>query len=783
MTEDAPTPRLRRAARALGRHLRARAEWYWAPLLYAAAFVFLYRPIFFGDGRQLGFGWDTIESYWPDLSYLAASLRDLEWPLWNPFEKGGSAYYASPERGTYYPLNWLFAGYGAAVGEASWWLGQVKQWSHHLIAALSMHAFLRSRSLPAPAAVVGGVAWLGSAPLLIHKASSVIWPMAWVPLLWLATDRLVTGPTWRRGAALGAAVALAGLSGSPPGFFYALLLALPYGLWRTAGALWAARGDRQELVTSVRRLAAAIGVAATVALGLLWVMLGPAAELTALSQRAERSLAYALSFPLPSKATLIGLIAPLSGKWDSTLGVAAILLATCALALRPRADGGVPILLLVLAALFTALSFGGGTPLLPWLVEHVPGFDLFRASNRYKLLAAPALAALAGYGTAALLAAPRRWSRPRITALITLLVGGGILAGAALLLPVVHAHPKLPGPGFTAAIAAATASLSIAALLLPRRFGAAAASLLAVLILMGPQRYVHAKGYALEARVDERDARWLEGLADVRTQWRVYDEFVLEQRAGSRLGLREFRGYPAGGSLEYQRYADIVAMAKRRPEILEAFNIRYVLHGGHHRAGKRPNHIRRPPHQVAPQHFRRLRPHVHEALHPAPAVAWYGAARFVEGPGSRALDQVLAAEGEDGIRRVVVLEPDARAALGQDRADALTAAAAAPPEPVSGHIERYERSRVVLRVDAPGPGIVVLSDTHYPGWKVHVDGEPATSFFANTFVRGVAVGAGPHTIEWRFVPDRHGLRLLAFWTALLAAILAAVPPRRWRQKT
>ena len=764
----------------LARHLRAYHEVYWAPLVYAAILAFLYRPIFLTKG-SVGFGWDTIESYWPDLSFLAHKLRVLDWPLWNPFEKGGSPYFANPERGEYYPVNWLFATFGALRGDVPWWLGQAKQLSHHLIAALTMHAFLRSRDLPRSAALVGGSAWVASAPLLIHKASSVLWPMVWVPLIWLAADRCIAHPNWRRGVFLGAAVALAGSSGSPPGFFYALLLALPYGVWKGCASLWTAH-RQGNLVAAAKRLGLAVAVGALVTFAWLWVSVAASAQLTSLSQRAELTLAYALSFPLPAKSTFLGFIAPLSGKWDSYVGGVVLMLAAVALASRPRRDNSIAFLWLGLALLFTLLSFGGSTPLLPWLVKHVPGFGLFRASNRYKLLAVPCLAALAGYGAGALVDLPKQWSAPRLRACVAIaIVIGGVIAAALITTP--QLHPKLPGRFFGVELLALGAAIALASLLAPPRIGRWLPFLLAPLVVFDPQRYVTARDPALEpAMNNQEDRQWLEGLADVSVDWRIYDEFVLEQRAGSRLGIREFRGYPAGGSLEYQRYADILRVAKTHPEILEAFNIRYVFHGPHHRAGTRANHLRRPPSVSAPQHFRRLRPHVFEALHPQPLVSWFGAVTMAKGPGMDTLAKVLATEGPDGIRRSVVLEPSARSVIGSAELDKLIKASAAPPSPTRGAVSVYEANRVVAEINAPAAGIVVLDDAMYPGWKARVDGKPQRVFFANGFVRGVFVGPGHHRVEWRFRPANHGFRLLALFAAFLAIILAATPPRQWRQR-
>ena len=70
----------------------------------------------------------------------------------------------------------------------------------------------------------------------------------------------------------------------------------------------------------------------------------------------------------------------------------------------------------------------------------------------------------------------------------------------------------------------------------------------------------------------------------------------------------------------------------------------------------------------------------------------------------------------------------------------------------SATITRYRDDTVTLSVDSPGPGIVVLHDVAYPGWRVLVDGKPAPILRANLIFRGVEVGAGHHTVEFGFHP-------------------------------
>jgi hypothetical protein len=758
------------------RTLVRRHEVYWVPLVYLAAFVFLYRLVFFPGERPVGFGWDTIEGYWSDLAHLAAQWQKGEWPLWNPYDKGGFPDFALPERGHHAPVNWLLGGIGAALGDVPWWLMQAKQYLHHLLAACLMHLFLRSRGLPTAAALVGGMAWLGGAPMLIHKASSILWPLAWTPLLWMAADRLVSRPGWRSGCLLAGAIALAGQAGSAPGFYYALGAALPYGALRVAAALWAVRRDRAALVARARRLALALAVTLVTATALLLVTMVPTAELTALSVRAERTMAYALSFPLPPGPTLIGMVAPASGKYDVYLGVAVVVLLACALA-RPRRDGGVPLLFAGLSAAFLVLSFGGATPLLPWLVEHVPGFGLFRAANRYKLALAPLCAVLAAYGAANLLDAAGDGWRRRAPLLLAALAAAGLAAIVAAVAPRLR-DAGGPGPLGIALVALAVVALAAIAVVAPRRIAAASIAFVAVVTVWDPQRFVHARNPALEARVDHReDLARLADLADVTVAWRVWDEFVLEQRPGPRLQIREMRGYPAGGTLETQRYQAMFQMLPRRPELLPLFNVRYVLHGRHHRIGLGSNALKKPPDQLAPAHFRRIDKKRFEAIHPAPLAAWHGAATVVDGPPRTVLEAALATQDPDGTRRRIVLEPAARDALGAAAIEPLLAAAAAPPDPVVAEVVAYRANRVELSIDAPGDGVVVLNDVMYPGWRVHVDGDARPPLWVNGLVRGVAVTAGHHAIVWEFRPRGHGLRLLAWWAGFLAVLCALLPPR------
>lgn len=66
--------------------------------------------------------------------------------------------------------------------------------------------------------------------------------------------------------------------------------------------------------------------------------------------------------------------------------------------------------------------------------------------------------------------------------------------------------------------------------------------------------------------------------------------------------------------------------------------------------------------------------------------------------------------------------------------------------------DRYEAERVEVRATMACDGLVVVSDTYYPGWVAWVDGQPARIYKVNAIMRGVAVPQGQHLVTMRYRP-------------------------------
>src|SRR5262249_29011975 len=120
----------------------------------------------------------------------------------------------------------------------------------------------------------------------------------------------------------------------------------------------------------------------------------------------------------------------------------------------------------------------------------------------------------------------------------------------------------------------------------------------------------------------------------------------------------------------------------------------------------------------------------------------------------------------DEAAALVTLDPRQRVIL--DRAP--------EPPPVSDHrplvpakVVAQERHRLVVEADTSAPGVLVVSDTWYPGWSVTVDGKPAPLLRADYAFRGVALGPGKHVVEMRFSsrPTQIGLALSALGLLVL----------------
>jgi hypothetical protein len=108
----------------------------------------------------------------------------------------------------------------------------------------------------------------------------------------------------------------------------------------------------------------------------------------------------------------------------------------------------------------------------------------------------------------------------------------------------------------------------------------------------------------------------------------------------------------------------------------------------------------------------------------------------------------------------------------------LSSTTVGPSESVT--VVKHEPQRVELRASLDRPGLVILADAYYPGWRLTIDGKIAPIFRTNRMMRGAAVPAGEHKLVYTYEPRSFALGAvvsLAGAIALLAVVWSPVKAR------
>jgi hypothetical protein len=98
-------------------------------------------------------------------------------------------------------------------------------------------------------------------------------------------------------------------------------------------------------------------------------------------------------------------------------------------------------------------------------------------------------------------------------------------------------------------------------------------------------------------------------------------------------------------------------------------------------------------------------------------------------------------------------------------------------------IVKYEPERVQIRARSSGPGLLVLSDNYYPGWKATVDGHDVPIERVDYLLRGVPLADGEHTVEFRYQPASWRIGWILSLLALIGLVAAVAVGRRRRARS
>ena len=694
-----------------------------------------------------GVDMDVDQQYFAWRSFAFGELRAGRLPVWNPYPFGGVPALGNFQNAVLYPPNVLHL--LMPTGRAINWIFAL----HVFLAGVLAATWCRSRRSGVIASALGGTVYALGGPFILHVYAghlNYLTTLTWTPLLFLATDRIVSGRTAGGAWMLGAfAVAMQVLSGCPQPAYYAGLAILMYAALRLV---------RSPLRGWLRAGGAIAGMFLCGAL-LSGSQLLPAIEAGRESVRAEPldyATAESYSLPPANLLTLISpypfgddFVTPYAGEWliwemSLFVGPAALVLAfLCITRSKRRIDRAAA----VLALITIILALGSQTPLFKLLYHALPGWDRFRAPVRFNVILSLMLAALAARGFDLLLR--RRFLAMR--AAVGVLVAASVVAAFAL---VVRARPES-----LAALLENTSQLARSAshasgqllrsalmlgqvgivLLLLRRARWIAYALAALLVA----DLFLAAGRAIERFQPhaEAPAAWRDALASRKLDERVLTIAASKANLAAQLGAEDAWGYdPAmpsrwaglvGNLLGADpRAGDFVVRTLQPSPVWSMLRVRQAL----------------PPTQTLNEE-------------PMPRVALIDDAVVVNGP-KESLAAVLDPSFDP--RRRVVLESQPNPA---------------PRPGATGTVEvtRREPSRLEITAETRLPMILLITDAYSAGWRVRsLMGAGRVTYDllpANHALRAIPLGAGRHNLILEYAPPSVATGL---WISAIAWIVFGI---------
>jgi hypothetical protein len=150
--------------------------------------------------------WDAKSQFFPQVQFLASSLARGEWPWWSPNVFAGWAQVSDPQSLLFSPLHVLLAAFNSAVSLRAF---DAVTFAYLFLGGVGIILFFRDRGWHAGGALVAAMAFAlgGSANARMQHTGQII-SLAYLPLvLWLVA-RALERSSWRAGLAAGA---LAGL--------------------------------------------------------------------------------------------------------------------------------------------------------------------------------------------------------------------------------------------------------------------------------------------------------------------------------------------------------------------------------------------------------------------------------------------------------------------------------------------------------------------------------------------------------------------------------------------
>ncbi len=739
---------------------------------------------------------DLTTYFYPIKFSVAEAFKVGELPLWDQRMAAGFPLMAGLQSAVFYPPTILYylLPFFIAV--------QFTFVLHYAIAAAGALVLFRSWKYPTYIALIGAILFafggtMVSLTNLLNHFQSAVW-LPWVIYFW---ERTVRAKRWRN-VAVFAVVALSQLlAGSPEVFVLSIGLVV----------LDTVRLQHDEQVHGFFRAMVILLGSGCIIVGLGMVQLLPTAELILQSRRdqpipASEALGWSLR---PS--SLLGLLLPtLEADSSLSLGVRLLLsqgmpfllshylgvigvFGLCCWYRAARMKERVIVLALISCSLL--LAFGSYTSVYPYLYKWVPAFRALRFPEKYFFLT---FALLIFTMVSGLRRMDDRADSHTSWVLATSILAAWLISYVSFRLqpqwladflqpPNLNQASPSVNPTTIAAILVilekqVAISLVLASLFCLNRLGVIRKSLLQSLLVLAvffdlssANKPLH---FLRDTTLTKDIPRILQApLADHSRLFyyppgeNLHPSYVrvtgspdyakateislnnLLPNAGMLYGFEYFQDIDALGRRSYTEFLHFInaVPADRRGKLLGAVNVKYVV--AFHPLELKGLELL----QEFPEHYSNL----YKIADAVPRT--YIVTRVTHDRDPQSTLRRLSSDEFDPQREVIVDTPIRLAASAAFQGNAA--------------IKLYRSNRIQIDARLSDPGVLVLTDAFYPGWKVRVDGRERNILRANYLFRGVELPAGNHQVEFSYEPQSFKIGLII--SLFTAGLLLAVPLIGW----
>lgn len=776
-------------------------------LLLALVVGFFWRALFNSGVTMPNGGGDLVSFFYPNHVFASESLRQGEFPLWNPYLFGGMPFAADIQSGLYYPLNWLFWLAGNVTYEKLEMLAVVHYW----LAASFSYALARSLGLGRWPGVVAGVCYAFSGFAVSHLGHLPMLEAAtWLPLVLLAVNQAARKESWRWAVAAGLFLSISFLAGHFQLFLYNFYVALIFWLavaWRNRAPVpfaFTRITVRNKLGAILRSYWAGQFwrgfLAGLVVLGACLVQLWPFYELGQLSVRSAITYDVSTQFgvwPVGLADLLLpNLFSPnpkeYFGYWSNTDVLGYMALFTYALAglglllKRESRPAFYPVFFVGLGVAGLIFSLSGYTIFQGWFYQFVPALNLTRGSGRFLDWYNLGFGLAAAFGLQAWL---EYRANPHHQRLDQVLRWGwrslGLLALALFLLPLPLLYVQLvasPGSindlvvrginGLVMAVIVLGLGAVLLRLFYHRQLGPDAAAGLAVALLVFDLFSARSGFNPLPGDVatgfNHPDTAAFLKQQDPAGQYRIEDSVGTVQQAWQANTALVYRLYDVRGVFNplqlasYETFWNGVTSSQKDFRAVPAYNLlsaKYVLA----RSKEDP---------TGPQ-FKQVYQDKRSGVN---INVWENSQALPKGFVVHKSEIKASADTLPAL-----LSPDFKPAetVYLESGKALNGSVAQPTE--QPRLVAQTANKLEYEADLAGEGYLVVSQAYYPGWQAKVDGTSAIYEKADYTFGAVFLPAGKHHLTLEFSPFSQTLGAIASGLTWLVALVSLAWPV-WRRK-